>query len=35
MAPEVLVSSAKLWDTLTPGGAGPVRKAAKDSVPYT
>jgi tripartite ATP-independent transporter DctP family solute receptor len=34
MAPEVLVFSKKVWDTLTPEEQGIIRKAAKESVPY-
>ena len=34
MAPEVLVFSKKIWDTLTPDEQAAIRKAAKASVPY-
>jgi tripartite ATP-independent transporter DctP family solute receptor len=34
MAPEVLVFSKKIWDTLTPDQQIAIRKAAKASVPY-
>ena len=34
MAPEVLVFSKKIWDTLTPDEQTALRKAAKASVPY-
>jgi len=34
MAPEVLVFSKKIWDTLTPEEQAAIRKAAKASVPY-
>ena len=34
MAPEVLVFSKVVWDTLTPEDQALVRKAAKDSVPH-
>jgi tripartite ATP-independent transporter DctP family solute receptor len=34
MAPEVLVFSKKIWDTLTPEQQVAIRKAAKASVPY-
>jgi tripartite ATP-independent transporter DctP family solute receptor len=34
MAPEVLVFSKKIWETLTPLEQAALRKAAKDSVPY-
>ena len=34
MAPEVLVFSKVIWDTLTPEDQAMMRKAAKDSVPY-
>jgi tripartite ATP-independent transporter DctP family solute receptor len=34
MAPEVLVFSKKIWDTLTKEEQAAIRKAAKDSVPY-
>ena len=34
MAPEVLVFSKMIWDTLTPEDQAMIRKAAKDSVPY-
>ena len=34
MAPEVLVFSKVIWDTLTPEDQAKIRKAAKDSVPY-
>ena len=34
MAPEVLVFSKVIWDTLTPEDQAMIRKAAKDSVPY-
>ena len=34
MAPEVLVFSKKIWDTLTPEEQVAIRKAAKASVPY-
>jgi tripartite ATP-independent transporter DctP family solute receptor len=34
MAPEVVVFSKKVWDTLTPQEQATLRKAAKDSVPY-
>ena len=34
MAPEVLVFSKKIWDTLTPEDQAMIRKAAKESVPY-
>ena len=34
MAPEVLVFSKKIWDTLGKDEQAAVRKAAKDSVPY-
>ena len=33
MAPEVLVFSKVIWDTLTPEDQAKIRKAAKDSVP--
>lgn len=34
MAPEVLVFSKKIWDTLTPQEQSAIRAAAKASVPY-
>jgi tripartite ATP-independent transporter DctP family solute receptor len=34
MAPEVLVFSKKIWDTLSPDEQAAIRKAAKNSVPY-
>ena len=34
MAPEVLVFSKKVWDTLTKEDQAMIRKAAKESVPY-
>jgi tripartite ATP-independent transporter DctP family solute receptor len=34
LAPEVLVFSKKVWDTLPPADQALLRKAAKDSVPY-
>jgi tripartite ATP-independent transporter DctP family solute receptor len=34
LAPEVLVFSRKVWDTLPPADQAILRKAAKDSVPY-
>jgi tripartite ATP-independent transporter DctP family solute receptor len=34
MAPEVLVFSKVIWDTLTPEEQAMIRKAAKDSVPH-
>jgi tripartite ATP-independent transporter DctP family solute receptor len=34
MAPEVLVFSKKIWETLTKERQAAIRKAAKDSVPY-
>jgi tripartite ATP-independent transporter DctP family solute receptor len=34
MAPEVLVFSKKIWDTLSKEQQAAIRKAAKDSVPY-
>ena len=34
MAPEVLVFSKKIWDTLTPDQQAAIRKSAKASVPY-
>ena len=34
MAPEMLVFSKKIWDTLTPEDQAIIRKAAKESVPY-
>jgi tripartite ATP-independent transporter DctP family solute receptor len=34
MAPEVVVFSKKIWDTLTKEEQAALRKAAKDSVPY-
>jgi tripartite ATP-independent transporter DctP family solute receptor len=34
MAPEVLVFSKKIWDTLTPEQQNTIRTAAKASVPY-
>ena len=34
MAPEVLVFSKKIWETLTPQEQSALRKAAKASVPY-
>jgi len=34
MAPEVLVFSKKIWDTLSPDQQAAIRKAAKDSVPF-
>ncbi|WP_315838143.1 TRAP transporter substrate-binding protein [Bradyrhizobium prioriisuperbiae] len=34
LAPEVLVMSKKIWDTLSKEDQAAVRKAAKDSVPY-
>ncbi|MGD9511665.1 MAG: TRAP transporter substrate-binding protein [Geminicoccaceae bacterium] len=34
MAPEVLVFSKVIWDTLEPEDQAMIRKAAKDSVPY-
>src|SRR5258705_8752460 len=34
LAPEVLVFSKKVWDTLPPADQVALRKAAKDSVPY-
>jgi TRAP-type C4-dicarboxylate transport system substrate-binding protein len=35
MGPEVLVFSKKIWETLTPQEQTALRKAAKDSVPYS
>ena len=34
MAPEVVVFSKKMWDTLTPQEQAALRKAAKESIPY-
>jgi tripartite ATP-independent transporter DctP family solute receptor len=34
LAPEVLVFSKKVWDTIAPADQAILRKAAKDSVPY-
>jgi tripartite ATP-independent transporter DctP family solute receptor len=34
MAPEMLLMSKKVWDTLTPGEQKIFREAAKESVPY-
>ena len=34
MAPEVLVFSKVIWDTLTPEDQATIRKAAKESVPH-
>jgi tripartite ATP-independent transporter DctP family solute receptor len=34
LAPEVLVFSKKVWDTLPPKDQAAIRKAAKESVPY-
>jgi tripartite ATP-independent transporter DctP family solute receptor len=34
MAPEVVVFSKKIWDTLSKDEQAAIRKAAKDSVPY-
>jgi TRAP-type C4-dicarboxylate transport system substrate-binding protein len=34
MAPEVLVFSKRIWDTLSKDDQALIRKAAKDSVPY-
>ncbi len=34
LAPEVLVFSKKVWDTIPPADQALLRKAAKDSVPY-
>jgi tripartite ATP-independent transporter DctP family solute receptor len=34
LAPEVLVFSKKIWDTVKPEDQALIRKAAKDSVPY-
>ena len=34
LAPEVLVFSKKVWDTIPPADQAILRKAAKDSVPY-
>ncbi len=34
MAPEVVVFSKKIWDTLTKEEQAALRKAAKDSIPY-
>ena len=34
MAPEVLLFSKKVWDTLTPEDQKAIRQAAKESVPY-
>lgn len=34
MAPEVVVFSKKVWETLTPQEQAALRKAAKDSIPY-
>ena len=34
MAPEVLLFSKKIWDTLTPEDQKEIRQAAKESVPY-
>lgn len=34
LAPEVLVFSKKVWDTLPPADQAMIRKAARDSVPY-
>jgi tripartite ATP-independent transporter DctP family solute receptor len=34
LAPEVLVFSKKVWDTLSPQDQAAIRKAAKESVPY-
>jgi TRAP-type C4-dicarboxylate transport system substrate-binding protein len=34
MAPEVVVFSKKVWDTLSKEEQAAIRKAARDSVPY-
>jgi tripartite ATP-independent transporter DctP family solute receptor len=34
MAPEVLLMSKRVWDTLSPDDQKAIRQAAKDSVPY-
>jgi TRAP-type C4-dicarboxylate transport system substrate-binding protein len=34
MAPEMLLMSKKVWDTLTPNEQAIIRDAAKQSVPY-
>ena len=34
LAPEVLVFSKKIWDTLAPADQAMIRKVAKESVPY-
>jgi len=34
MAPEMLLFSKKVWDTLTPADQALIRQAAKDSVPF-
>jgi tripartite ATP-independent transporter DctP family solute receptor len=34
LAPEVVVFSKKVWDTLSPADQSSIRKAAKESVPY-
>ena len=34
MAPEMLLMSKKVWDTLTPDEQKIIRDAAKESVPY-
>ncbi len=34
MAPEILVFSKRVWDTLTPEDQKAIRQAAKESVPY-
>jgi TRAP-type C4-dicarboxylate transport system substrate-binding protein len=34
LAPEVLVFSKKVWETLSPADQAAIRKAAKESVPY-
>jgi TRAP-type C4-dicarboxylate transport system substrate-binding protein len=34
MAPEMLLFSKRVWDTLSPEDQKAIRQAAKDSVPY-
>ena len=34
MAPEMLLFSKRVWDTLTPADQTAIRAAAKESVPY-
>jgi TRAP-type C4-dicarboxylate transport system substrate-binding protein len=34
MAPEMLLFSKRVWDTLTPDDQKAIRQAAKESVPY-